>query len=180
MRILTVAAVLAAAAATATPALAGTGQCYDRFNRPVGATYDTDHPNNAFLQWVQRNGGRCDRVGNNPGFVRQYPQGSPYATQRPDFYDRPYRPSNIDQFGEVGHVTRLITRYHRRMGHQNAYVADTGRHIAIDNRGYKVFSVQWWPQGYEYIAVRQRREGGYVARVFRAGQGWVGPVDLGY
>jgi hypothetical protein len=59
IRKLAILAALAVSAGLATPALAGPGQCYDAYGRPVGPVYDTDHPNYGFIASVQRRGGSC-------------------------------------------------------------------------------------------------------------------------
>ena len=59
MRILASAAVIAALLVPTAPALAGTGQCYDDYGRPVGGPFDTFHPNRAFIDSVIARGGRC-------------------------------------------------------------------------------------------------------------------------
>jgi hypothetical protein len=82
MKKLAIAAVLAGTFGLAAPALAGPGQCYDHYGRPVGPVYDTDHPNYGFINSVIRNGGSCTGVqsGYNPYRSRGY---------RHD-YDRPH------------------------------------------------------------------------------------------
>ena len=59
MRILASAAVIAALLVPTAPALAGTGQCYDAYGRPVGGPFDTFNPNRAFIDSVIARGGRC-------------------------------------------------------------------------------------------------------------------------
>ncbi len=66
MRTMLVAAALIGAATAASPAAAGVGQCFDRFGRPWGGAYDTDYPNYGFINYVQRHGGFCRRVGEAP------------------------------------------------------------------------------------------------------------------
>ncbi len=63
---LTLAAALAAAVLAAAPAMAGPGQCYDAYGRPVGPGYDTDRPNYAFIDSVVRRGGSCTGVVSPP------------------------------------------------------------------------------------------------------------------
>ncbi len=101
MRKLAVAAIALGAIAVATPALAGPGQCYDRFGRQVGGIYDTDNPNYNFIQWVQRRGGHCARVGENnyrPNYGPRYPYG---GYQRDNYYNSPsyyYRGQGYDRY----------------------------------------------------------------------------------
>ena len=59
MRILATAAVIAALLVPAAPALAGTGQCYDAYGRPIGGPFYTFNPNRAFIDSVIARGGRC-------------------------------------------------------------------------------------------------------------------------
>ena len=59
MRKIIFAATLIGAVGTAGSAIAGPGQCYDAYGRPIGPTYDTDHPNYGFLDSVVRRGGTC-------------------------------------------------------------------------------------------------------------------------
>lgn len=70
MRILSASAALAAvlgfAAATAAPAAAAVGQCYDAYGRPVGAPFNTYHPNRGFIDAVIARGGTCT-VSGDPG-----------------------------------------------------------------------------------------------------------------
>ena len=59
MRKLAIAAALAGTFGFAAPALAGPGQCYDAYGRPIGPVYDTDYPNYSFINSVVRRGGSC-------------------------------------------------------------------------------------------------------------------------
>ncbi len=66
MRIFTIPAILAALLVPAVPALAATGQCYDAYGRPVGAPFNTFHPNRGFIDSVIARGGTCT-VSGDPG-----------------------------------------------------------------------------------------------------------------
>ena len=96
MRKFVIAAGLAGAFVAATPALAGPGQCYDAYGRPVGPVYDTDYPNYAFINSVVRRGGSCTGVVTAPGRgYRGYERyHQPYNPYRPrgyypyGYYDR--------------------------------------------------------------------------------------------
>ena len=92
MKKLAIAAVLAGTFGLAAPALAGPGQCYDHYGRPVGPVYDTDNPNYGFINSVIRNGGSCTGVqpGYNPYQRRsyQYDYGPRYDYDRGDRRDR--------------------------------------------------------------------------------------------
>ena len=80
MRKIALAAGVAGALFAAAPAFAGPGQCYDAYGRPVGPVYDTDHPNDGFLNSVTRRGGTCTGISSRPS--RSGYRG----------YERPYRP----------------------------------------------------------------------------------------
>jgi hypothetical protein len=84
MRKIGFAAIALGALAFATPALAGPGQCYDAYGRPVGPVYDTDYPNYNFINAVIRRGGSCTGV---------QPYYNPYGNRYYDqqyYYDRRY------------------------------------------------------------------------------------------
>lgn len=102
MRKLAVAVIALGAIAVATPAVAGPGQCYDRFGRPVGGIYDTDHPNYNFIQRVQRRGGHCARVGDGPSYRPNFGPRNPYGGYRYDnYYNSPsynYRGQGYDRY----------------------------------------------------------------------------------
>ena len=89
MKKLAIAAVLAGTFGLAAPALAGPGQCYDHYGRPIGPVYDTDHPNYGFLNSVIRNGGSCTGVppgyNSHPGYrSHHYDYGPRYDYNRYD------------------------------------------------------------------------------------------------
>jgi len=83
IRTLAVAAAVTLSAGLATPALAGPGQCYDAYGRPVGPVYDTDRPNYRFLDSVVRRGGTCTGM-------TQRPQGPRYRDRGYYRYNQPY------------------------------------------------------------------------------------------
>jgi len=83
MRKFVIAAGLIGAMGAAGSAMAGPGQCYDAYGRPVGPAYDTDHPNYGFLDSVVRRGGTCTGM-NNPSPRRRYG----YDDNRRDNYNR--------------------------------------------------------------------------------------------
>jgi hypothetical protein len=95
MKKLAIAAVLAGSFGLVAPALAGPGQCYDHYGRPVGPVYDTDNPNYGFINSVIRNGGSCTGVqsGYNP-----YRNRSPNYNYGPryDDHDRSRRRQDRD------------------------------------------------------------------------------------
>jgi hypothetical protein len=64
-------AALAALLASAAPALAATGQCYDAYGRPIGGPFDTFNPNRAFIDSVIARGGTCT-VSETPGYAPRY------------------------------------------------------------------------------------------------------------
>lgn len=70
LRKFVIAAGLIGAMGAAGSAIAGTGQCYDAYGRPVGPVYDTDRPNYAFLDAVVRRGGTCTGMSNPPSRQR--------------------------------------------------------------------------------------------------------------
>src|SRR3990170_906080 len=78
MKKLAIAATVAGALGLAGPALAGPGQCYDHYGRPIGPVYDTDRPNYGFINSVIRNGGSCTGV---------LPDYNPYPNYRSRHYD---------------------------------------------------------------------------------------------
>ena len=49
----------------ASPALAGAGQCYNAYGRPIGPVYDTDYPNYDFINRVIARG-TCTACANQP------------------------------------------------------------------------------------------------------------------
>lgn len=97
MRKFVIAAGLAGTFAVAAPAMAGPGQCYDAYGRPVGGVYDTDHPNYGFINAVIRRGGSCTGVvtaPGNPGYRGNYGYQQPYDgyrySQRQRYYPYGY------------------------------------------------------------------------------------------
>ena len=77
MRTLTMSAALAALLASAAPAVAATGQCYDAYGRRVGGPFDTFNPNRAFIDSVIARGGNCT-VSDTPGYAPRYAPGYGY------------------------------------------------------------------------------------------------------
>lgn len=88
------------------PALAGLGQCYDAYGRPVGPVYDTDHPDYNFLDAVIGRGGSCTGVSSDwhqdRGYRWQYyyhgprrpvPPYQPYRRYQP-YQPPPFQPQN--------------------------------------------------------------------------------------
>ena len=173
---------LAIAAVVALPSLAsaGTGQCYNKQGHPVGPTYDTDHPNYPFLEWVKRHGGECKRVGSSPNYTRTYPQGYPhrYPNGQPSFYANPHTPSNIDDFGEVLRADSLLKQHYTAQGHSNVSAVALNQYTSMDGRGWRIFRVFWVPSHFEYVAVRRNRAGMYVAKK-NYGSRWSQVVNLG-
>jgi hypothetical protein len=72
MRKIIFAATLIGAVGAAWSAIAGPGQCYDAYGRPVGPAYDTDHPNYGFLDSVVRRGGTCTGMQPNYNYGPRY------------------------------------------------------------------------------------------------------------
>ena len=72
MRKFAMAAFGAALLLPAAPALAATGQCYDKAGLAVGAPYDMERPNRALIDQVVGAGGKCTSAGDlgpyGPGF----------------------------------------------------------------------------------------------------------------
>ncbi len=103
MRSAIFAASVIGALGVAGPAIAGVGQCFDRFGQPWGATYDTDYPNYGFINYVQRRGGYCRRLSGGPVAAAPppvvvappvYRYSYPYANPYPYYYygyGSPYR-----------------------------------------------------------------------------------------
>lgn len=96
MKKLAFAAALAGTFGLAAPALAGPGQCYDAYGRPIGPVYDTDRPNYSWINSVIRRGGSCTgvRPEYNPdsGYSyrhRYYRDYSPYRYRYRNYYDYP-------------------------------------------------------------------------------------------
>ncbi len=88
IRTLAVASALALSIGFAAPALAGPGQCYDRYSRPVGPVYNTDYPNYPFINAVMRRGGSCTGVVAQapPRYRNEYRSNAPYGYNQP-YYD---------------------------------------------------------------------------------------------
>ncbi len=66
MKTMLFAAALIGGLGAAGSAIAGVGQCFDRFGNPVGPSYDTDRPNYGYINSVLARGGSCTGV--NPGW----------------------------------------------------------------------------------------------------------------
>ena len=98
MRKLAIAAALAGTFGFAAPALAGPGQCYDAYGRPIGPVYDTDYPNYSFINSVVRRGGSCTGVVSPPSRPNSgyrynpypYNYGNPYSYRPYPYYYNPY------------------------------------------------------------------------------------------
>lgn len=96
IRKLAVASTLAMSIGLAAPALAGPGQCYDSYSRPVGPVYNTDYPNYPFINAVLRRGGTCTgvTVAAPYRYRREYRSNAPYGYNQPYYdyrYERPTR-----------------------------------------------------------------------------------------
>jgi len=94
---------LLGAIATANPASAAMGQCFDAYGRPVGPPHNTDNPPYGLICSVYRQGGQCTHVQynwavNNCGLAPRYQGYREYYdyTPRPSYRSRHYdydRPS---------------------------------------------------------------------------------------
>jgi len=99
MKKLAIPLALLAAAAVATPAMAGPGQCYDAYGRPVGPVYDTDNPNYGFINSVLRRGGSCTGVISPPsrpnyGRPNYYEDGDRRRARPQPRYNGPEQPAD--------------------------------------------------------------------------------------
>lgn len=178
----------------AAPAMAGTGQCFDTSGRPVGPTYDTDHPNYNFNRWVSDIGGTCRRIGNDffGSNGRPYPrefvdymrgggQGGPQyggappgpPAGGPPAGGPPPGPGYGQQAwaGNSGRVEQLLGYAYQRAGIVRYFIRDTGRDIFIENRTWRLFRVRY-EGNRETVAVRLTRRGQYVALFNLGGGQW--------
>jgi hypothetical protein len=99
MKMLAIPLVLLAAAAAAAPAMAGPGQCYDAYGRPIGPAYDTDNPNYGFIDSVLRRGGSCTGVISPPsrpnyGQPNYYEEGDRRRARPQRRYHGPEQPAD--------------------------------------------------------------------------------------
>lgn len=174
----------------AAEAAAGPGQCFWPNGQPVGPLYDTDSPNYNWLQWAQRRGLNCRRVGAGEAHgLRNRPQGFPgeYSAAGPDYrppgYQQPgyrppgyqppgyqppgYRPpagydeSDTVWRGDAGRAAYLAGRWLANQGRPYAQVVDTGRVEVLYDRQWRIFFARWADGSRARVAVRfSRREGG--------------------
>ena len=104
------------AIAVASPASAGTGQCFDGYGRPLGGLYSTDSPPYNLICQVYSQGGQCSGVrpewaANNCGYAPRRINNSGYYYQdaphyRSRYYD--YNPRGLSPQRQ-----REIRRYER-------------------------------------------------------------------
>lgn len=109
---------LLGALATANPAAAGMGQCFDGYGRPMGPPYSTDNPPYGQICQVYRQGGQCTGVqpnwaANNCGFQPRYynrgydyDRGPRYRSRRDD-YEYRYRRGETPREREVRRFKRV-------------------------------------------------------------------------
>ena len=97
MRKIAVATIVLGALGFAAPAIAGPGQCYDAYGRPIGPVYDTDNPNYGFINSVIRRGGSCTGV---------QPEDNPNRGRRYYYDDRPSPRYYRDRYYDDGYYRR--------------------------------------------------------------------------
>jgi hypothetical protein len=187
----------AIAIVAASPALAGTGQCYDRSGRPIGPSYDTDRPNYDFNRWVSDIGGICRRIGkdffgsNGRPYPREFTdymqggrRGGPRYGGRPPgppreggaAGPRPGGPPGPGYgrhawSGNPGRVQQLLGYAYQRAGITRFFIRDTHRDIFIGNRVWRLFRVRY-PGNRDRVAVRLTRRGQYLALYDLGGGQW--------
>lgn len=167
-------------------AQAGTGQCYDRNGRPIGPTYDTDKPNAAFSQWVTGRGGRCRRISDrffgsnnrpypqaylNRGRGRSGSQGRGRPGRRGDIGCSRADLARLAPNINPNRAERLVARHYRREGLGQVRVRSRGLIIYVQGRLWHYLRVRGAGGIRHQVALRQTRQGGYIARV-NSGSGW--------